>query len=161
VAIPAYGNYTARAQVSEAFVLLDGLKAPMSDLFTTSGLFEIGGSGITAITTGKYVDAITVGDAPAGGGGGTTNRFSITAQFKSTGVNSKLVNGGVGLKLHFYYNPISGSWSCGNGDDSNDDQTTIAGVDSTTPIPASATVANVGAVATQLPPSVIPKSCFF
>jgi type IV pilus assembly protein PilA len=154
VAIPAYGDYTARAQASEAFVLLDGLKTPLSELYTTSGLFEIGGSGVSAITSGKYVSSVTIP-----GGGGTGNQFSVVAQFKGTGVSSKLVNSGTGLKVHFYYNPNSGAWSCANGDESNDDTTTIAGVDPTTPTPALTQAAVVGDPTTTLPAAVLPKSC--
>ena len=157
VAIPAYGDYTARAQSAEAFTLLDGIKTPLTELFTTSGLFEINtASGISAITSGKYV--ASVGN---GGGTGNTNRFSVVAQFKNSGVSSRLLNAGVGLKVHMYYNPNSGSWTCANGDDTADDQTTIAGI-ITTPgseVPTLAKVAVVGAVATQLPAAVLPKSC--
>ncbi|MEO6974746.1 MAG: pilin [Gallionella sp.] len=164
VAIPAYGDYTARAQASEAFVLMDGLKTPLTELYTTSGLFEINtGSGVSAITTGKYV--ATVVDADVAGTGanatnGTGSTFSIVSQFKPTGVSSKLLNAGTGLKVHMYYNPNSGSWTCANGDASLDDHTTIAGVVSTgTQVPVATVVANKGAVNTQMPAAVLPKSC--
>src|SRR5450756_945072 len=95
VAIPAYGDYTARAQAAEAFTLMDGVKTPLTELFTTSRLFEINTvSGISAITSGKYV--ALVGN---GGGTGNTNRFSVVAQFKNSGVSSRLLNAGVGLSL--------------------------------------------------------------
>jgi type IV pilus assembly protein PilA len=35
VAIPAYGDYTARAQAAEAFTLMDGLKTPLTELYTS------------------------------------------------------------------------------------------------------------------------------
>src|ERR1700693_1563519 len=69
VAIPAYGDYTARAQAAEAFTLLDGLKTPLTELYTSSGLFALdtaGVSGVTGITTGKYVLSIVTGDATLG-----------------------------------------------------------------------------------------------
>jgi len=156
VAIPAYGDYTARAQASEAFVLLDGLKTPLSELYTSSGLFEIGGSGVTAITTGKYVNSVTIG-----GGGGTSNTFSVVAQFKGTGVSSKLTSGGTGLQVHMYYNPNKGSWSCANGDDSNGPTTTVATVVPTagSEDPPLSAVAVEGDPATGIPTAVLPKSC--
>ena len=39
VAIPAYGDYTARAQAAEAFTLMDGLKTPLTELYTSNGDF--------------------------------------------------------------------------------------------------------------------------
>src|SRR3972149_9712722 len=41
VAIPAYGDYTARAQAAEAFTLMDGLKTPLTELFTSNGGFDV------------------------------------------------------------------------------------------------------------------------
>ena len=143
VAIPAYGDYTARAQAAEAFTLLDGLKTPLTELYTTSGDFIIGGaSGVTAITSGKYVAAVTI---PAG--------TSLQADFKNTGVSSRLLAGGITgqnlLSVHLYYNPLSGSWSCQNGDASADKN----------PATASTDVAIVGASSTTIPSNVLPKSC--
>jgi type IV pilus assembly protein PilA len=165
VAIPAYGDYTARAQASEAFVLMDGVKTPLTELYTTNGLFEINtASGVTAIPSGKYVAQMGVANV-AGTGFNTTNgtgsTFSIMSQFKTTGVSNKLVSGGTGLMVHMYYNPNSGSWTCANGDASADDHTTIAGVVSSgaTLTPLAAAVAVKAASATGLPPAVLPKSC--
>jgi type IV pilus assembly protein PilA len=144
VAIPAYGDYTARAQAAEAFTLLDGLKTPLTELYTTSGEFLIGGaSGVTAITSGKYVAAVSI---PA-------STTSLQADFKNAGVSSRLLAGGIPnqnlLSVHLYYNPLSGSWSCQNGDASGD----------TNPATASSDVAIVGATSTTIPANVLPKSC--
>ena len=158
VAITAYNDYTARAQASEAFTLLDGLKTPLSELFTASGLFEIGGSGVTAITSGKYVEYIKVGDTNATG---DASRFSVVAKFKDMGVSSKLVNAGTGLKVHMYYNPNSSTWTCANGDDSNDDQTTIAGIITTagSEQPSLTQTAMAGTPSTLVPINALPKAC--
>ena len=57
VAIPAYGDYTARAQASEAFILLDGYKTPIVEAMSSSG-----SAGCTApstsVTAGKYVAGV-------------------------------------------------------------------------------------------------------
>jgi len=142
VAIPAYGDYTARAQVAEAFTLLDGLKTPLTDLYTTTGTFQIGGiSGVTAITSGKYVALVST---PA-------NTTSLQADFRNAGLSSRLmVNsmpGGTPLSVHLYYNPLSGTWTCENGDTSTDINP--------------ATSKNDAAVlgANTIPSSVFPKSC--
>jgi len=69
------------------------------------------------------------------------------------------LNGGKGVKVHMYYNPNSGSWTCANGDGSKDDGTTVASVSTTTPTPALTVVANIGASTTLIPANVLPKSC--
>jgi type IV pilus assembly protein PilA len=144
VAIPAYGDYTARAQAAEAFTLLDGLKTPLTELYTTEANFAIdptGASGVAGITAGKYVASITVV--------GTT---SLQADFKTSGVSSRLLTGGVPggtpLSVHLFYNPVDGSWSCNNG-------TGNTGAE------AGVIVSGVVAVAgiNPIPPNVIPKAC--
>ena len=148
VAIPAYGDYTARAQAAEAFTLLDGIKTPMTELYTTEGKFAFdptGTNGIPAITTGKYVEVMAI---PAG------HDFSVQATFKATGTSSKIKSRAV----HMYYNPNSGSWTCANGDAGQDDGTAISAVNATTP--ASSVIAVVSTTTTNLlDANVLPKSC--
>ena len=132
VAIPAYGDYTARAQASEAMVLLDGLKTPMTEAYTNDGTWFL--SGISAVVTGKYVSAITSNPA----------KTTLVATYKTTGVSNKIA----GLKLHMDYNQLTGGWFCANGDDSA--EPTIAGTATT----SSAVVGVSG-----LPLNLLPKSC--
>jgi len=151
VAIPAYGDYTARAQASEAFTMLDGIKSPLTVYYTTAEKFAFDASGINglpAITTGQYVDLMYTDTA-----GG--HEFSVVAKFRTAGTSSKIS----GKSIHMYYNPISGSWSCGNGDASNDDTTTLSAVDTSIPAPADNVVASIGAISSLLPANVLPKSC--
>ncbi|HUX91516.1 MAG TPA: pilin [Gallionellaceae bacterium] len=170
VAIPAYGDYTARAQAAEAFTLMDGLKTPLTELYTASGEFGIdstGASGVTGITSGKYVAHICTGESPAVGtsagvcpSGITAQSFDVVAVYQATKVSSRLMpaTGFPGTSVHMYYNPTDGSWSCNNGDGSNDDTTTIATVaGGATPKPS----AGVKAVAGKdgIPANVLPKSC--
>ena len=140
VAIPAYGDYTARAQAAEAFTLMDGFKTPLTEAWTSSASFDIGSS-VTGITTGKYVASVVTGTQP----------FSVVATFKTAGAgpSSKIA----GLSVHMYYNPTSGTWTCANGDGANDNTGTIATASN---IPGSA-VAVLGANA--IPASILPKSC--
>jgi len=146
VAIPAYGDYTARAQAAEAFTLMDGVKTPLTELYTSTGTFAIGGaSGITAITSGKYVAALTAGAAATNTGGSLT---SVQADFQTAGISSRLLSvpAGTALSVHMYYNAVDGSWSCANGDASAD--------------VISATGAERAAVgANPIPVNVLPKSC--
>ena len=150
VAIPAYGDYTARAQTSEAFVLIDGFKTPLTELWTSSANFEIGTTGVTGVTVGKYVATVVTG--------GTAGQpFSVVATFKAAGAgpSSKIA----GKAVHMYYNPNSGAWTCANGNGSNDDSTAISAVNPTTPTPALSAVAVAGATGTRVPDSILPKSC--
>lgn len=166
VAIPAYGDYTARAQASEAFVLMDGLKTPLTELFTTNGLFEINtASGVSAITSGKYVAGVGVGTWDGAAGAATLGpaaKMNVVAKFKDSNVSSKLLNAGTGVQVHMFYNANSGSWTCANGDSTLDTfQGTIADV-VTTPgseVPGLGDIAVVGDPATLIPVSVLPKSC--
>ncbi len=146
VAIPAYGDYTARAQIAEAFTLLDGLKTPLTELYTTTGVFQIGAvsgvsSGVNAITSGKYVNLISI---PA-------NSTSLQADFKNSQVSSRLMTGnlpgGTPLSVHLYYNPLSGMWTCENGDASADINPAVTGLDTAV------------AGSNRLPVSVFPKAC--
>ena len=162
VAIPAYGDYTARAQAAEAFTLMDGLKTPLTELYTSAAEFAIdptGVSGVTAITSGKYVANVTAG-IPAGTQLGSAisvplnGTFSVVATFMPT--TAKVVSSKIaGLSVHMYYNPNSGSWTCANGDGTLDNQTPIGSVNATTP--AGNQVANIGT--NPIPASILPKAC--
>jgi type IV pilus assembly protein PilA len=149
VAIPAYGDYTARAQAAEAFTLMDGVKTPLTELYTTQGTFAISNagsgitaSGVTAITAGKYIGALTI---PSG----NTSTTSVQATFKTAGISSRLLSvpTGTALSVHMYYNPASGSWSCQNGDATSDIAFTTSGTE----------IAKIGA--NPIPSSILPKSC--
>jgi type IV pilus assembly protein PilA len=70
IAIPAYQNYTIRAQVSEGLSLADGFKTAISEYYAQYGGFPTGASNaspvpagdiaITGVSSGKYVSAINV-----------------------------------------------------------------------------------------------------
>jgi type IV pilus assembly protein PilA len=103
VAIPAYQDYTARAQVSEGVNLADGLKATVADIWTDEGSLnnaDSGNKGLPAANTvtGKYVAQVAVADGV------------ITATMKATGVASGIASGTVSLS------PITGAgsvqWRC-------------------------------------------------
>ena len=69
IAIPAYQNYTIRAQVTEGLSLADGWKTAIGEYYANNGAFPTcasttGGAGCVAaagVTTGKYVTSVTVG----------------------------------------------------------------------------------------------------
>jgi type IV pilus assembly protein PilA len=67
VAIPAYQDYTIRAQVSEAMNLAGGLKTPVAEIYADLGTFTgiaSGANGLPAAAdvTGKYTNDVAVAD---------------------------------------------------------------------------------------------------
>ncbi len=71
IAIPAYQNYTIRAQVTEGLSLADGWKTSIAEYYANNGAFPTcssatGGAGCIAAagaTTGKYVQSVAIGAA--------------------------------------------------------------------------------------------------
>ena len=122
IALPAYQDYTAKAQASEALSLLSGLKTPIVDIAGTSGLAvacSVTPSDSTATPpvvagalaaengytlAGNYVDGITA----AVTGTGTSGVCTLTAKFKTDGVNDKIADG----EVDFIYTVANGLWSC-------------------------------------------------
>lgn len=64
IAIPAYQDYTIRAQVSEGLNLSGGAKAAVSEFRMDTGRWAttntLAGLSLGASITGKYVDSVTV-----------------------------------------------------------------------------------------------------
>jgi type IV pilus assembly protein PilA len=65
IAIPAYQDYTIRAQVSEGLNLSGGAKAAVTEYYQDQGVFPTdnatAGIELAANITGKYVVSVTVG----------------------------------------------------------------------------------------------------
>ena len=63
IAIPAYQDYTIRAQVSEGLSLMDGAKTAVAEFYTTNGHFPLNnasaGLSSAASINGNYVSSIT------------------------------------------------------------------------------------------------------
>ncbi len=95
IAIPAYQDYTARAQAAEATTLLGGLKSSIAEYYNTEGAAPTMGALGNAVTTGKYISTI----AQSG--------FSYTATFKNSGVSSKLKSKTVSMT----FNSSTGAFS--------------------------------------------------
>ncbi|MBK0053334.1 pilin [Stenotrophomonas sp. S39] len=84
IALPAYQDYVARSQVSEAMTLSSGAKTAVTEYYADKGSFPttnaLAGLAPAASINGKYVASVTVGTAGA-----------ITAKMKGTGsVSSKV-----------------------------------------------------------------------
>ncbi|MBH6680781.1 pilin, partial [Neisseria meningitidis] len=104
VALPAYQDYTARAQVSEAILLAEGQKSAVTEYYLNHGEWPANNSsaGVASTATdikGKYVKEVKV------------EKGVITATMLSTGVNKEIQ----GKKLSLWAKRQDGSvkWFCG------------------------------------------------
>ncbi|HEZ6243996.1 TPA: pilin [Neisseria meningitidis] len=104
VALPAYQDYTARAQVSEAILLAEGQKSAVTEYYLNHGEWPANNSSAGVATSasdikGKYVQKVEV------------NNGVVTAEMKSTGVNKEIK----GKKLSLWAKRQNGSvkWFCG------------------------------------------------
>ena len=89
VAIPAYQDYIARSQVSEAVSLLGAAKTPIAEYISDKGSLPANITDAVSTTTGKYMASIGLaGDA-------TAASITLTATMKSSGVNSAITSGTV------------------------------------------------------------------
>ena len=103
IAIPAYNDYIAKAQVTEGPTLIDGLKTPVVELVSNEGL-AVGCTTAqltanNAVLNGKYVQAITATAAAPD--------CAIEATYK-TGLNAKVD----GKTIKYSYNSTTGAWAC-------------------------------------------------
>ncbi|HFB3363179.1 TPA: pilin [Neisseria gonorrhoeae] len=119
VALPAYQDYTARAQVSEAILLAEGQKSAVTEYYLNNGKWpaDNGAAGVASSgeIKGKYVQKVEVA------------KGVVTAQMASTGVNKEIQ----GKKLSLWAKRQAGSvkWFCGQPvtrNDAKDDTVTAA-----------------------------------
>jgi type IV pilus assembly protein PilA len=85
VAIPAYQDYIARSQVSEAVSLTAGGKTPLAEFFADKGIWPSTANDVMGNTNGKYVSNITIT-----AGAGVSTPITLQATMKSAGVNSAI-----------------------------------------------------------------------
>ena len=104
VALPAYQDYTARAQVSEALTLAEGQKSAVTEYRSDRGAWPTTNTeaGVASSISGKYVASVQVGAAGI-----------ITATMKSAGVNNDIK--GKTLILVPTDNNGSFTWTCNTG----------------------------------------------
>ena len=97
--MPAYQDYIARAQVSEAFTLADGLKTSISTNRQNGRCFadsadQASATGGADKVEGKYGDAIILQEKANG-----NLTCGILYTFKSSGVSDKLTSKTITLKV--------------------------------------------------------------
>jgi len=87
VAIPAYQDYIARSQVSEAVSLSAGGKTPLAEYYNDKGIWPGAASDVIGNLNGKYVSVITLLGAV-----GTTGTITVEARMKDTTINSAITS---------------------------------------------------------------------
>jgi len=105
VALPAYQDYTARSQVSEALSLGAGPQAAITEFWTDRGRLPTNntsaGLSLPASIAGKYVTTVTVDETGV-----------VVAKLKATGVAKGIENGELALS------PVTSAgsvkWVCRN-----------------------------------------------
>lgn len=110
VALPAYQDYTARAQMSEALTLAEGQKSAVVEYYSDNGTFPntnaSAGIANSSDIKGKYVKSVAVT--------GNASTASITATMNASGVNKDIAN--KTLILVGKQNSGSFEWTCQKGD---------------------------------------------
>ena len=87
VAIPAYQDYIARSQVSEAVSLTSSSKTPLAEYFADKGLWPSTADAVLGVVAGKYVSNITITS-----GATATSLLTLTTTMKSSGVNANITD---------------------------------------------------------------------
>jgi type IV pilus assembly protein PilA len=105
VALPAYQDYIARSQVSEAVSLAAGGKTPLAEYFNDKGMWPSQASDVMGNIAGKYVCTITLGGAT-----GTTGTISVVARMKDVAINSAITSATL-----IYTTLDAKQWSCTSG----------------------------------------------
>jgi type IV pilus assembly protein PilA len=95
VAIPAYQDYIARSQVSEAVSLMGSSKTPLAEYFADKGFWPSALSEVLGNTSGKYTGGVTGVDT--GTINGTASGYSVQATMKSANVNAAITGRAVRL----------------------------------------------------------------
>ena len=116
VAIPAYQDYTAKAQGSEIYSLMSGLKTPYVELAGATGAQPA--CDITkyssSVTVGKSVEKIAMSWLPLPTLASVYG-CNIKGTYKKDGVNGKLST----KVVDYWYNPANGTWLCGTSVDAS------------------------------------------
>jgi type IV pilus assembly protein PilA len=89
VAIPAYQDYIARAQMSEAVSLTGSGKTPFAEYFADKGAWPSNASDVMGNVSGKYTAAITISASDATAPGSLTLEATMQAAGVNTNVKSK------------------------------------------------------------------------
>jgi type IV pilus assembly protein PilA len=109
VAIPAYQDYIARSQVSEAVSLMGSAKTPLAEYFADKGQWPTALSDVLGNSTGKYTGSVS--GVNTGTIDGTASTYTVQATMRTNNVNAAITAGTVQLNT-----PDAGkNWNCTQG----------------------------------------------
>jgi type IV pilus assembly protein PilA len=118
IAIPAYQDYTVRAQVTEGLNLASAIKASVAEAFAQNGVWPANNAaiGITTAPSGKYVSAVnlTTGTITIVYAGPQANTNALTAATNQISIKPMVsLNGDViwncGYKAVVGNDPVTGA----------------------------------------------------
>ncbi|MGE5624396.1 MAG: DUF805 domain-containing protein [Bacillota bacterium] len=109
IAIPAYGDYTVRAQTTEGMMLASGAETAVAEYFQDKNAWPTSLADIYPAAkehpAGHFVDSLTASVAP------DNSAYGIVATMKTEGVSSRIA----GATLEVWSNDGGASWHCGPG----------------------------------------------
>jgi len=106
IAIPAYQDYIARSQASEAIQLLGGAKAPMAEYYGDKARWPGGPGSVMGNLSGKYVSLIYYNPFP---NPITADDLTINALFRRAGTAKPIQ----GMAMSFATTNGGRTWVCG------------------------------------------------
>lgn len=106
IAIPAYQDYIARSQVTEAMSLASGTKTPLAEFYADKGVWPMTVGSVANTLSGKYVASITFSGAE---GGTSASPMVVVATMRATGVASDLQ----GETFAISTDDGGSTWDCG------------------------------------------------
>ena len=109
IAIPAYQDYIARSQMSEAIQLNGGGEVGLAEYYQNSSKWPLTLESVYSTATsvgpvGRYVSVVS-GSSPAGG------TYIITATMRNTGTNKNIQ----GKMMEIWTGDGGNTWHCGPG----------------------------------------------
>ena len=105
IAVPAYQDYIAKSQVTEAFSLMNGLKGQLAEYYSANAVCpsngSVGGAGSVAsgsfpldtTINGKYVKRVKVGLSQG------ADQCALWAEMRSSGVNNNIAGKLISLRM--------------------------------------------------------------
>ena len=115
VALPAYQDYTARAQVSEAITLGGGLKTPLAEYGTDKGAWPTIVSHLNTTTTDGEISANLDGNYSSivGTGTGAAKEATLTGTYPSVAFDVVMTEGRANnKKITFATTDGGANWTC-------------------------------------------------
>jgi type IV pilus assembly protein PilA len=107
VAIPAYQDYIARAQISEAVSLTGSGKTPFAEYFADKGVWPSNASDVMGNISGKYTANVTI----VGSSATAPGTLTLEATMKNADVNTNIK-----AKTLVLVTPDGGkNWLCSSG----------------------------------------------